>query len=57
VRRDRLIGGSAIIRTISRHPNNPATNLIAQRRHLGRMVGVLISQVCPPIMHLAASIA
>jgi hypothetical protein len=35
---------SAIIRTIGRHPDNRAVDLIEQRRHPGRIVGVLIRQ-------------
>jgi hypothetical protein len=42
--RDRLVGGSAIIRAIGCRPTNPVINLTEQRRHLGRIVGILIPQ-------------
>jgi hypothetical protein len=44
VLRDGFVGGGAIIRTVSRYPGDPAVNLIQQRRHLRRIVGVLISK-------------
>jgi hypothetical protein len=36
--------GGAIIRAIGWHPGDLAINLIEQRRHLGRIVGILIRQ-------------
>ena len=44
VRRDRRVGGGAIIRAVCRYPTDPVVNLIQQRRHLRRIVGVLISK-------------
>ena len=44
MRRDRLASGRAILRAIGRHPGNPAVDLIEQRRHQGRIDGVLIRQ-------------
>ena len=42
VRGDRVVGGRAIIRAVSRYPGDRAINLIEQRRNLRRIIGVLI---------------
>ena len=36
VRRDGVVGGSAIISAVSCYPRDPSFNLIQQRRHLRR---------------------
>jgi hypothetical protein len=55
LRRDRLVSGVTITRTIRRHSGNPVFNLTQQRRHLGWIVGVLIRQ-SPRHDHAADSI-
>jgi hypothetical protein len=42
--RGRLVSGIVIIRAISRHPGDLTVNLVKQRGHLERIVGVLIGQ-------------
>src|ERR1700722_10100843 len=44
VRCDRLVGGGTIIRAVGCYPVDQAVNLIQERRHLRRIVGVLISK-------------
>ena len=44
VRRDRLVSGVTVIRTIRRHPGNPIVNLIEQRRYVRRIISVLIRE-------------
>ena len=44
VRRDRLVGGGTIIRAVGRYPVDQAVNLIQERPHLRRIVGVLIGK-------------
>jgi hypothetical protein len=55
VRRDRVVGRSAIIRAVSRYPGDPDVDLIQQRRHLRRIVGILIREG-PRDYHAIASI-
>ena len=44
VRRDGVVGGSAIISTVSCYPRDPVFNLIQQRRHPRGIIGVLIRE-------------
>src|ERR1700676_4946312 len=44
VRRDGVVGGSALIRAVRRYPVDPTFNLIQERRRLRRIVGILIRE-------------
>ena len=44
VRRDRCVGGGAVIRAVCCHPGDSDVNLIKQRADLGRIVGVLVRE-------------